>query len=97
MSVTTMSRSEEDTHMADPTANPDTRDDSGVGPDRRSTSGTSRWQNVVGTIGLVVLLALGARMFGAGGDHGPGDQGPGENQEQQNGGGHEPPPGVPDH
>lgn len=91
-----------------PDSNLDTGDDTGAGPDRGSTTGTSRprtvvttWQKVVGIIGLLVLLALGARMFGAGGGHGPGQNTPVENQEQEidteDGGGHVPPPGVSDH
>ena len=59
-----------------------------------SRRGTTRWQVVVAIIGFVVLLILGMRM-GAGGDHGPGQDTPVE--EQQEDGGHVPPPGVPDH
>ncbi|MBA3372877.1 MAG: hypothetical protein H0T98_05065 [Euzebyaceae bacterium] len=83
--------------MADPSPYPDS--DTSVGPDRRSTTGTSRWQMVVGIIGLVLILGLGIRLFGHGGG-GPGQNTPVESQEQQidqGGGGHVPPPGIPDH
>ncbi len=86
--------------MTDLTRSPEIRDDAGVEPHGESASGTSRWQKVVGTIGLLVLLALGVRMFGAAGGHGSGDQGPGGQQEQDDtddGGGHVPPPAIPDH
>ena len=44
----------EDTHMADPTPG----DDTGVGPDRGSTSSTPRWVKVFGIILIVVLVLL---------------------------------------
>jgi hypothetical protein len=56
--------------------------------------GTSRWQKVVAIVGLVVLLVLGMRMFASGG-HGPGQDTTGEQQQED--GGHQPPPWVPDH
>jgi hypothetical protein len=73
---------------------PDTGDDTAVEPGRGATTGTSRWQKVVGIIGLVVLLWVGYQMFVAGpglgggggpggGGHGPGQGPPVENQEQQ--------------
>lgn len=62
--------------------------------DGQPMGGISRWQLVVGIIGLVLLLLLGAKTFGAGGDHGPGQNAPGQ---EQDGGGHEPPSWVPDH
>jgi len=86
--------------MADPPPYPDF--DTSVEPDR-STTGVSRWQMVVGIIGLVLILGLGILMFGpgpGGGGRGPGQNAPVENQEQQideDGGGHVPPAGVPDH
>jgi hypothetical protein len=83
--------------MANSPRNPDTDDDTGVEPDRGATTGSSRWQKVVGIIGLVVLLVLGIRMFVVGGGHGAGQDAPGVNQEQEDGGGHVPPPWVPDH
>ncbi len=46
--------------MADPPpypdSNGDTGDDTGVGPDRESTTGTPRWVKVFGIIALVVVL-----------------------------------------
>jgi hypothetical protein len=81
--------------MADPPPYPDTGDDAGEERDRGSTTGTSRWQKVVGIIGLVVVLLVGIRMFGAvGGGQGPGGQTLDENQEQEldtdDGGPHDP-------
>jgi len=82
--------------MADPPPSPDT--DTRVGPDRRSISGTSRWQKVVGIIGLVVALWVGTEMYdvivGDFGGPGPAQHSPAENQEQQidpeGDGGHDP-------
>lgn len=74
---------------ADSSPYPDTGDDPGLEPDRRSTTRTSRWQKVVGIIGLVVVLWVGNGIFGpGGGGPGPGGHGPGggdtvENQEQE--------------
>lgn len=78
--------------MADPPLDVETD----AGPERGS--GTSRWQKVVGIVGLVLILWLGIQLFGPGG--GPGQHTPAGNQEQQidqDGGGHVPPTGVPDH
>jgi hypothetical protein len=90
--------------MADPPPYPDTHEDTGVRRARRATTGSSRWQKVVGIIGLVVVvLAIGIVLFRVGfaGDHDPGKGTPGGNQEQQTGtdtgGEHTPPPWVPDH
>jgi hypothetical protein len=60
--------------MADPPPYPDTGDDTGVGPDRESTTGTPRWVKVFGIIALVVVLLFVVLMFtrGPGGRHGPG-------------------------
>lgn len=59
--------------MADPPPYPDTSDDTGVGPDRGSTTGTPRWVKVLGIVGLVVVLLVVVMMFtGGGDDHGPG-------------------------
>ena len=47
--------------MADPPSYPDTGDDTGVGPDRGSTSGTPLWVYVVLgiiAIGLVLLFVV---------------------------------------
>lgn len=68
----------------------DPKDESGVETERRS--GMSRTQKVIAIIGIAVLAVLGIRMF-AGGDHGPGQ----DTRQEQDGGGHVPPPGVPDH
>lgn len=67
--------------MRDSSLEPDTN----LPPDRASATRTSRWQMVVGIIGLVVILVLGIRFFGPafGGTEG--------------GGGHVPPAGVPNH
>ncbi len=61
--------------MADPTRYPDTDNDTGVGPDRESTTGTPRWVKVFGIIALVVVLLFAILMFTrgpSGGGHGPG-------------------------
>jgi hypothetical protein len=56
----------------------DTGDDSGVGPDRRSTTsaprypGTPRWVKVSGIVVLVLILLVVIVMFAGGGQHGPG-------------------------
>jgi hypothetical protein len=100
-------RGKDDPHMADPPRDPDTRDDSGVEPDRKSTTGTSRWQKVVGIIGIVVVLWVGNDLLdnaldrgpgGGGGGPGPGQgEPPAEHQEQEtdaeDGGDHAPPEG----
>jgi hypothetical protein len=79
--------------------------DTGVGPDQGATTGTSRWQKAVGILGVLVVLWVGNDTykvidgdFGGGGNHGPGQDSPVENQDQEtdtdNGGGHTPgPPG----
>ncbi|MQB02020.1 MAG: hypothetical protein GEU78_17455 [Actinobacteria bacterium] len=56
--------------MADPPRHPDTGDDTGVEPDSGATTGTPRWQKVVGLIGLLVVLLV-AIMLVVGGGHGP--------------------------
>ena len=60
--------------MADPPRYPDTDDDTGVGPDRGSTTGTPRWVKVLGIIVIVVVLLFVVVMMvaGGGGEHGPG-------------------------
>ncbi|HEX9765277.1 MAG TPA: hypothetical protein VGA36_00840 [Nitriliruptorales bacterium] len=84
---------------------PDLGDDTDDGgPDRGATIGTSPWQKVVGSIGLVVVLWVGSETYdtvtgdfgGGGGDHGPGQNAPVENQDPEtdtDGGGHQPPAG----
>ena len=89
--------------MAGPPPYPeaDTGDD-GVGPVRRSTTGTPRWVKVSGVIGLVVVLAVVVMLIAGGGEHGPGchtgsgDAG-GQAQPSRVPEGHKPPPGVPEH
>jgi len=44
--------------MADPPSDPDPGDDTGVGPDRGSASGTRRWVFVLGVVIAVVLVLL---------------------------------------
>jgi hypothetical protein len=63
----------EDTNMADRHPNPDTGDDTGVGPHRGSPPGTPRWVKIFGIIAFVlVLLVVILMLAGVGGDHGPG-------------------------
>jgi len=65
-------------------------DDTDVEPDHRATTGTSRWQTIVGIMGIVVVLWVGSRMFDIVFDDGPGGNKPAEGQEQEHTG---PPPG----
>lgn len=58
--------------MADPPRYLDAGDDTGVGPDRGSTTGTPRWVKVFGIIGLVLVLLFVIMLFLGGGGHGPG-------------------------
>jgi hypothetical protein len=44
--------------MADPPSYPDTGDDTGVGRDRGSASGTPRWVLVLGIVIAIVLVLL---------------------------------------
>ena len=96
--------------MAGPPPNRDTVDDTGVGPDRGSTTSTPRWVKVFGIIGIVVVLLIVVVMLvgGGGGGHGPSRHAPSGNaapssvtevQVPSGGelGGHTPPSGVPDH
>ncbi|MDQ3533576.1 MAG: hypothetical protein M3456_14655 [Actinomycetota bacterium] len=66
--------------MADPPpypdSNGDTGDDTGVGPDRESTTGTPRWVKVFGIIALVVVLLFVIVLFTRGPHLGPGDHTP---------------------
>ncbi|MGH2532060.1 MAG: hypothetical protein ACRDJW_07100 [Thermomicrobiales bacterium] len=79
--------------MAEPLPYPDTGH-TGVGPDRGATTGTSRWQKMVGIIGIVVVLWVGNRMYDTVFGAGPGPGGPGSMQ--HTGGGDTPPSGVMD-
>jgi hypothetical protein len=63
--------------MANRPPSPDIGDGTGMGRDHGPTTGTSRWQKVVGIIGLVVVLGVGIKIFGGGG--GPGGHDPGGN------------------
>lgn len=91
-----------DRYAMPPTMRPDT----GVDPGRGALA-ASRWQKVVGILGVLVILWVGndtynviAGDFGSGGDgggHGPSQDAPVENQDQEtdtgnDGGGHRPPP-----
>jgi plastocyanin len=49
--------------MADLSFHPDTSDDAGAGSDRGSPTGISRWQALVGSIGLLVALWVGSDMY----------------------------------
>lgn len=80
-------------------------DRTGVAHDRRPTSGRGRWVKAAGFIlGVLVWAVLVRVLLGtdaSGGGHGPGANTPGVSREQQpnpgDGGGHTPPPGIPDH
>ena len=86
----------------------DTHPDTGVGPDRGAPNGTSRWQKVIGVVGVLVVLWVGNDTYnvidgdfgggGGGGNHGgPSQDTPVENEDQEpgtdGGGGHQPPAG----
>ena len=61
--------------MADPSPYPDTGDDTGVGPDRGSSTaypGIPRWVKVSGIVVLVLVLLVVVMMVSGGGGHGPG-------------------------
>jgi hypothetical protein len=55
--------------MADPPRYPDSGDDTGVGPDRESTTGTPRWVKVFGIIAAVLVLLFVIMVLTG---HGPG-------------------------
>lgn len=87
--------------MADTFSHPDT----GVGPDRGVPAGTPRWQKAVAILGVLVILWVGNDTYkvidgdfggGGGAEHGPGQEAPADNQDQEsdtdNGGGHTPGP-----
>jgi hypothetical protein len=44
--------------MADPPRHPDTRDDTGVGPNRGSAGSTPRWVSVLGIIIAIALVLM---------------------------------------
>ena len=59
--------------MTHPPTSTETRDETGVGPERGSNSGTPRWVKVFGITALVVIvLVVVVALTGLGGDHGPG-------------------------
>jgi hypothetical protein len=68
---------EEDWYMADTPAPPHTGDDTGIGPDRESSTGTPRWVKVFGVIAFVVVVLFVVVMLIGGSDHGPGRHTPG--------------------
>ena len=51
-----INRARQRRHMADPPPYPDTGDDTGVAPDRGSTTSTPRWVYVFGIIAIVLVL-----------------------------------------
>lgn len=68
--------------MADQPLDPDTGD-TGVKSDSASPPGVPRWVKVSGIIVIaLVLLFVGLRVTGLGGNHGPGRHGPGGAQER---------------
>lgn len=76
--------------MADRPPYPNITDDTGVNPALSPTTGSTRWQTLVGIIGIVVTLWVGIQMFdivfGGGGGLGPAQAGLG----QHSGGGNTP-------
>jgi hypothetical protein len=90
--------------MADPPRYPESGDDTGLGPDRGSTTGTPRWVKVFGLIAaVVVVLFVVLLLFGSGG-HGPGrhaggdgGQTPAPNVTGGDAGGHASPSSVTEH
>jgi hypothetical protein len=76
--------------MADPPRHPDNGDDTGVGPDRGSPSGTPRWVKVFGTIMAVVVLLFVIVLL----TRGPGGHGPGRHTQSGETGGPTPPASV---
>jgi hypothetical protein len=57
--------------VGDPTRDPDTGDDIGVGTERESTNGTPRWVKVSGLVAVLLLVFLLVIALLTGG-HGPG-------------------------
>ena len=71
---------------------PDSEDEIGTGPDRKSPTGTPRWVKVFGIVALLVLvLVVILAVTGRGGEHGPGRHAPGANTDTGHTG---PPPGI---
>jgi hypothetical protein len=58
--------------MADPSLDPDTRDEPDAGPDREPIIGPPLWVKVVGLIALVLVVLLVVVLLIGGGEHGPG-------------------------
>ncbi len=58
--------------MADPTLNPNTDDDTGVGPTEDRPPSTPRWVKVFGIIAIVLVLLFVIMLLTGGGGHGPG-------------------------
>ncbi len=58
--------------MADLPPYPDSNGDTGVGPNRGSTTSTPLWVKVFGIIALVVVLLFVILLLAGGGNHGPG-------------------------
>lgn len=75
--------------MANGTPNLKNDDDTGAPSGRGSPTGMSRWQLVVGSIGLLVVLWVGSKTYdtitasGPPGGGGPGQHAPVENQKQE--------------
>ena len=90
--------------MADTLSDPDAEAD--VGDGRGTRPRTSRWQKLVGIVGVLVVLWVARDTYriidgdfggaGGGGGHGPSPTTPVDNEEQEpgpsNGGGHTGPP-----
>lgn len=85
-----------ETRATDVLPDPDNSDGTGVRRGQGATTSTSRWQKVVGIIGLVVLLWVGSDTYdvvvddsggGSGGgteeEHGPSQDSPVEDQDQE--------------
>lgn len=78
---------------------PDTGEDTDtMGPDPELTTPRPRWVKAFGIIAIVVVvLFVGLKLTGLGGNHGPGRHGGGGDTAPSGvteGGGHTPPPGM---
>jgi hypothetical protein len=78
--------------MADRPRFPDNGDDTGVGADHGSSTGTPRWVKVFGTIVAVVVLLFVIVLL----TRGPGGHGPGRHSQSGETGGRTPPASVVD-
>ncbi len=58
--------------MADPPRYSGAADDTAVGSDNESSTGTPRWVKVFGIIAIVVVLLFVVMLVAGGGRHGPG-------------------------